>query len=106
MFDGVVVRTFTEPWLVVGLSATAFLIALGSIGAAFVFVRAFGRDDAFITGFAAGHRNVGLMAAAQAGVLPDITWLYFALVQLPIYLTPQIVRQILRFERQVRVTGR
>ena len=105
MFDGVVVRTFTQPWLVVGLSATAFLIALGSIGAAFVFVRALGSDDAFITGFAAGHRNVGLMAAAQSGALPDITWLYFALVQLPIYLTPQLVRQILHFRRQVRLIG-
>ena len=106
MFDGVVVRTFTQPWLVVGLSAMAFLIGLGSIGAAFVFVRAFGRDDAFITGFAAGHRNVGLMAAAQSGALPNITWLYFALVQLPIYLTPLIVRQMAHFGRQVRLISK
>ncbi len=101
MFDGVVVRAFTDPWLVAGLSATAFLIALGSIAAAFIVLRAFGRDDAFITGFAAGHRNVGLMAAAQSGSLPDMTWLYFALVQLPIYLTPQIVRLIARFGRRL-----
>jgi len=99
MFDGVALRTFTQPGLVAGLSAIAFLIALGSIGAAFIFLRAFGRDDAFITGFAAGHRNVGLMAAAQSGALPEITWLYFALVQLPIYLTPLIVRQLMRFRR-------
>ncbi len=99
MFDGVVLRTFTQPGLVAGLSAVAFLVALGSIGAAFIFLRAFARDDAFITGFAAGHRNVGLMAAAQSGALPDITWLYFALVQLPIYLTPLIVRQVARFRR-------
>lgn len=102
MFDGVVVRTFAQPWLVVSLSAAAFAIALGSIGAAFLILRAFGRDDAFITGFAAGHRNVGLMAAAQSGSLPDMTWLYFALLQLPIYLTPLIVRQISRFRRQRR----
>jgi hypothetical protein len=32
------------------------------------------------------------MAAAQSGSsLPELTWLYFALVQLPIYLTPQII---------------
>ena len=37
-----------------------------------------------MTGFAAGHRNVGLVAAAQSGSLPDLAWLYFALVQLPI----------------------
>jgi predicted Na+-dependent transporter len=100
MFDGVVLRAFTQPALVAALSAVAFLIALGSIGAASIALRPFGRDDAFVTGFAAGHRNVGLMAAAQSGVLPDITWLYFAVVQLPIYLTPLIVRQVLRFRRR------
>ena len=56
-------------------------------------LRGMGADEAFITGFATGHRNVGLMAAAQYGSsLPELTWLYFALVQLPIYLTPQVIR--------------
>jgi BASS family bile acid:Na+ symporter len=60
-----------------------------------IVLRAFGADDAFITGFATGHRNVGLMAAAQSGSLPELTWLYFALVQLPIYLTPLIIQVLL-----------
>jgi hypothetical protein len=91
MFDGVVLRFFAEPFLLLGLSAVAFIVALGSIGIAMI-VRAMGADEAFITGFATGHRNVGLMAAAQSGSsLPELTWLYFALVQLPIYLTPQII---------------
>jgi hypothetical protein len=82
-----------EPVLLLGLSAVAFIIALGSIGIAMIVLRATGADEAFITGFATGHRNVGLMAAAQSGSsLPELTWLYFALVQLPIYLTPQIIR--------------
>ncbi|HWN79968.1 MAG TPA: Na+-dependent transporter, partial [Bradyrhizobium sp.] len=51
-------------------------------------------------GFATGHRNVGLMAAAQFGTLPELTWLYFALVQLPIYLTPQIIRAFVAPKRQ------
>ncbi len=58
-------------------------------------LKTLGADEAFMTGFAAGHRNVGLMAAAQAGSLPDLTWLHFALVQLPIYLTPLIIRVLL-----------
>ncbi len=99
MFDGVVLRVFTQPQLLLSLSALAFLIALGSIGAALVFLRAFGRDNAFMTGFAAGHRNVGLMAAAQSGSLPDLTWLYFALVQLPIYLTPLLLRRTMSFQQ-------
>jgi BASS family bile acid:Na+ symporter len=93
MFDGVVVRIFSEPLLLLGLSAIAFVVALGSLGMAMGVLRGLGADKAFITGFATGHRNVGLMAAAQVGSsLPDLTWLYFALVQLPIYLTPQIIR--------------
>jgi len=92
MFDGVVLRFFAEPFLLLGLSAVAFVVALGSIGLAMIALRAMGADEAFITGFATGHRNVGLMAAAQsASSLPELVWIYFALVQLPIYLTPQII---------------
>ncbi|MBR0936082.1 hypothetical protein [Bradyrhizobium jicamae] len=95
MFDGVVIRMFSEPLLLLGLSAVAFIVALGSLGIAMAMPRAMGRDEAFIAGFATGHRNVGLMAAAQYGSsLPELTWLYFALAQLPIYLTPQIIRAI------------
>ena len=65
-----------------------------------IVLRAIGADEAFITGFATGHRNVGLMAAAQFGTLPELTWLYFALVQLPIYLTPQIIRAFVAPKRQ------
>jgi BASS family bile acid:Na+ symporter len=36
----------------------------------------------------ASQRNMGLMLAVTAGVLPDVTWLYFALAQFPIYLSP------------------
>ena len=57
-------------------------------------------DSAFMTGFAAGHRNVGLMAAAQSGSLPDLAWLYFALVQLPIYLTPLLLGGTMTVTRQ------
>ncbi len=99
MFDGVVLRIFAEPLLLLSLSAVAFIVALGSIGTAMIVLRAMGADEAFITGFATGHRNVGLMAAAQSGSLPELTWLYFALVQLPIYLTPQIIRAFVTTKR-------
>ena len=100
MFDGVVVRIFSQPLLLLSLSALAFLIALGSIGAAHVSLQAIDSESAFMTGFAGGHRNVGLMAAAQSGSLPDLTWLYFALVQLPVYLTPLLLRRTKFFRRQ------
>ena len=101
MFDGVVLRIVAEPFLLLGLSAVAFIIALGSIGTAMIVLRAIGADEAFITGFATGHRNVGLMAAAQSGSLPELTWLYFALVQLPVYLTPQIILAVVAAKRSL-----
>jgi hypothetical protein len=42
------------------------------------------------------QRNMGLMLAATDGVLPGTTWLYFALSQFPIYLSPQLLRPIVR----------
>jgi hypothetical protein len=39
---------------------------------------------------------MGLMLAATDGVLPGTTWLYFALSQFPIYLSPQLIKPIVR----------
>jgi BASS family bile acid:Na+ symporter len=41
------------------------------------------------------------MLAATDGALPGLTWLYFALCQLPIYLSPQLLMPIAR-----RLVGR
>ena len=38
----------------------------------------------------------GLMVAATDGVLPGTTWLYFALSQFPIYLSPQLLKPIIQ----------
>ena len=46
-----------------------------------------------------------LMLAATGGVLPDLTWLYFALSQFPIYLSPQLLQPIARhLTTQTRIT--
>jgi hypothetical protein len=42
------------------------------------------------------QRNMGLMLAALGGALPELTWLYFALSQFPIYLSPQMLKPFLR----------
>ena len=55
-----------------------------------------GRERALALGFMASQRNLGLMLAATGGVLPDLTWLYFALSQFPIYLSPQLLQPIAR----------
>jgi len=40
------------------------------------------------------------MLGATGGVLPDLTWIYFALAQFPIYLTPQMLKPVMRRMRR------
>jgi BASS family bile acid:Na+ symporter len=92
--DGVVDHFRADPLLVIELVALAFALALGMIAlTAFVFLRV-GRASAFAIGLIAGNRNVGLMLAATGFAVPDIAWLYFALVQLPIYLLPHLLKPL------------
>lgn len=49
---------------------------------------------ALALGLLVSQRNMGLMVAATPGVLPGLTWLYFALSQFPIYLSPQLLKPI------------
>jgi BASS family bile acid:Na+ symporter len=42
------------------------------------------------------QRNLGLMLAATAGALPPTTWLYFAMTQFPIHLSPYLLTPIAR----------
>ena len=60
-----------------------------------------GRDSALSLGFMVSQRNMGLMLGATGGALPDLTWVYFALAQFPIYLTPQILKPLMRRMRGV-----
>ncbi|MGB7657094.1 MAG: Na+-dependent transporter [Pseudolabrys sp.] len=94
--DGVVDHFRADPMLVVGLTALAFALALAMIAlTALVFLRA-GPARAFAIGLIAGNRNIGLMLAATGFVVPDLAWLYFALVQFPIYLLPHLLKPLAR----------
>ena len=62
-----------------------------------------GRDRAIALGFMVSQRNMGLMLAATGGGLPDLTWLYFALSQFPIYLSPYLLQAMTK--RMLRQTS-
>jgi len=94
--DGVVDHFRADPLLVLGLTALAFALALGMIAlTALVFLRA-GPARAFAIALIAGNRNIGLMLAATGFTVPDLAWLYFALVQFPIYLLPHLLKPLAR----------
>jgi hypothetical protein len=78
-----------------GLAALAFALCFAVLGVTIVMFAWSGRERAFALGFMASQRNMGLMLAATGGV-PDVTWLWFAMSQFPIYLTPQLFKPIVR----------
>jgi len=96
VMESVAARFIATPMITVGLAALAFLVHFAVLGlTSLLFARA-GRARAFVLGLMASQRNMGLMLAATGGALPDLTWLYFALSQFPIYLSPQLLRPLAR----------
>jgi predicted permease len=92
VMENVAERIFAEPLAMLALVALAFAIFFVLFGlTALVFAWA-GRERALALGFMASNRNMGLMLAATGGALPDLTWLYFAVGQFPIYLSPQMLK--------------
>jgi len=97
VMESVAARFLAAPMITVGLAALAFLVYFAVLGlTSLLFARA-GRARAFVLGLMASQRNMGLMLAATGGALPDLTWLYFALSQFPIYLSPQLLRPLARW---------
>ena len=96
VMEGFPAHLIAEPGKVAAMTAAAFLIAVGALGVTYAALRRFGPGEALVTGFASGHRNAGLMIAALGGALPETTWLYFALVQFPIYFMPALIAPLAR----------
>jgi BASS family bile acid:Na+ symporter len=103
LMEEVSMRLFSQPLLILGLTALAFALSLGILAATMLVFRAADGARAFAIGMSAGHRNMGLMLAATAGIVPDLTWLYFALAQFPIYLLPQLLQPFARRLQAPRV---
>jgi BASS family bile acid:Na+ symporter len=96
LMDGVLVSIINEPMKVLALTALSFGLSFGLAAlTTLVFVR-LGASQAFALGLAAGNRNMGLMLAAAGAAVPDLTWLYFATAQFPIYLMPAMLKPLAR----------
>jgi hypothetical protein len=96
LMDGVLLSILNEPLKVLGLTALSFGLSLGLAAlTALVFAR-LGMAQALALGLAAGNRNMGLMLAAAGTAVPELTWLYFAIAQFPIYLMPAMLKPLAR----------
>lgn len=90
-----------EPVRVLLLTMLAFVVFAVLLGATALVFRKAGRERALALGLMASQRNMGLMLAGTDGALPGLTWLYFALAQFPIYVSPQLLKPLVRSLRRV-----
>jgi hypothetical protein len=87
---------WADPVKTLELTALAFAVFFALAGVTTLIFRKLGRERALALGLMVSQRNMGLMVAATDGVLPGTTWLYFALSQFPIYLSPQLLKPVVR----------
>ncbi len=94
---GTVIGSFlADPVWMIELTMLAFAVFFALLGVTTLIFRGIGRERALALGLMVSQRNMGLMLAATDGVLPGTTWLYFALCQFPIYLSPQLLKPVVR----------
>jgi len=96
LMDGVLASIVTDPVKVLGLALLSFALSFALMGLTTIVFARLGTGQALALGLAAGNRNMGLMLAAVGAEVPDLTWLYFALAQLPIYLMPAMLKPLAR----------
>jgi BASS family bile acid:Na+ symporter len=88
VMESVAHQFLVAPRALIGMLVLAFAIFFAVLGVtACVFAKA-GPGRSLALGLMTSQRNMGLMLAVTGGFLPDEAWLYFALAQFPIYLSP------------------
>jgi hypothetical protein len=96
VMESVGVRVLTAPMITIAIAALAFAVFFAVLFMTILMFLSAGRERALALGFMTSQRNMGLMLAATGGALPDLTWLYFALSQFPIYLSPHLLGPLAR----------
>jgi hypothetical protein len=96
VMEPVAARFLAAPAITIGLVALAFVVFFAVLGVTTLLFACAGGERALTLGFMASQRNVGLMLAATAGAVPDLTWLYFAFCYFPMYLSPLLLQPLAR----------
>jgi BASS family bile acid:Na+ symporter len=94
IMESVAARFLSTPMITFGLFALAFVVSFVVLCLTALLFASAGRERALTLGFMASQRNTGLMLAATAGALPDLTWLYFAFSYFPMYLSPLLLQPL------------
>lgn len=85
-----------SPLKVLSLTLLSFAIFFALFAATYLVFKTWSKEKALSISLLVSNRNMGLLIAASGGALPELTWMYFAVAQLPIYFCPQIVKPLLK----------
>ncbi len=96
IMENVGARLLSDTALTLGITAISFVIFFVVLFVTTLVFLPVGRERALSLGFTASQRNMGLMLAAAGGGLPELTWLYFALAQFPIFLAPTLLQALIK----------
>lgn len=95
-----------QPSRMLTLTSIAFAVFGLVLLATFIVFKRTGVKQSLAIGLMTSQRNMGLMLAATGGIVPETTWLYFAVAQFPIYLSPLLLRPVTDWlDRQQSSTG-
>lgn len=94
IMDGVAARLLSDPGLILFCLVASFGMALAFMALSFTAFRLSGRGTALTVSVSSGNRNMALMAAALTGAIPEVSWIYFAVAQVPIYLLPMLMKPV------------
>lgn len=94
LMDGIGARLLADPVYALGFIAFVMALSLVSIAVTTALFWNAGRRMAATLGFSAGGRNIALVIGALGVSVPDDTWLFFAVLQFPIYCLPALLKPV------------
>ena len=94
IMDGITARLLADPAYAIAIIAFVSALSLGVIALTTLVFWRFGRQFACTVGFSAGGRNIALVIGALGSATPPDTWLFFAVLQFPIYCLPAILKPV------------
>jgi len=92
--DGVSVRILADPPFALGVLALTIALTFIVVGLSALVFAGSGRERAIAIGLVACNRNMGVIMAAVGAALPAVAWFYFGIAQIPIFLTPIVLRSL------------
>jgi hypothetical protein len=102
----VIASLWADPLRAIGVALLAFFVFFALLAFTALIFRKAGAERALALGLMVSQRNMGLMLAATDGVLPGTTWLYFAMSQFPVYLSPQLLKPLVARLRSTPASNR